>query len=343
MATLGRLAGIIAAAALLAACGVPNNAEGLLYRGERLAVVDMHLHTGKWDDMPPDFHFRLRESVPSGATWTMPFLSDVMLSTTSILRQLNAAGVSAAGVFAVYSPHTTGIATNELVSEFCDADPQRLYAFGSIRTDQWNLNGDEWLAKFESDLANLPHMVGVKLAHAHQQFRFDDERMYGIYEIAGRLGKPMYLHTSGSPNPGIRSEPPYNDPYYLEEAIRRYPDAVFILGHAGWDSLNKELTFLPAVIDLAQRYDNVYFEPGALGAERAAEKVDEFVVRVKEAGLASKLIYGSDGAQFPGYVSRHLENFVAAMERADYTVEETRLVLSDNFSRVFGLPSFTVQ
>lgn len=341
MTILQRLAVIATATALLAACG-SNPEPGVLYQGERLAVVDMHLHTGAWEDMPPDFHSRLRQSVPTGFKWTMPFLSDMMLSTSSILRQLDGAGISAAGMFAVYSPHTTGIATNELVSEFCDADPQRLYGFGSIRVDQWNIDGDEWLAKFESDLANLPHMVGVKLAHAHQQWRFDDERMNGIYEIAGRLGKPIYLHTSGSPNPGIRIEPPYNDPYYLEDAIRRYPDTIFILGHAGWDSLNKELAYLPAVIDLAQRYNNVYFEPGALGAERAEEKVDEFVRRVKEAGLASKMIYGSDGAQFPGYISRHLEHFVAAMERAGYTVEETRLVLADNFSRVFGLPPFRV-
>jgi predicted TIM-barrel fold metal-dependent hydrolase len=341
MRYLSRFAGVIAVAALITACG-GDPEPGVLVNGERLAVVDMHVHTGLWENMPPGFHKRLRESVPTGFKWSMPFMSDYMLSSSSILGQLDGAGISAAGMFAVYSPHTTGIAGNELISEFCANNPERLYGFASIRLDQWNLNGDEWLKKFESDLQNLPHMVGVKLAHAHQQARFDDERFDGIYEIAGRLGKPIYLHTSGSPNPGIRIEPPYNDPYYLERAIQAYPDTVFILGHAGWDSLNKELTYLDTVIDLSNRYDNVYFEPGALGAHRADEKVDEFVRRVKEGGVIHKMIYGSDGAQFPGYVKRHLEHFVAAMERADYTVEEMRLVLSDNFSRVFGLPKFEV-
>ena len=330
------------AAALLTACGGEPPEPGVLVNGERLAVVDMHLHTGSWDSMPPDFHSRLKESVPTGFKWTMPFMSDWMLSTGSILGQLDDAGISAAGMFAVYSPHTTGIATNEEVSAFCASSPQRLYGFASLRMDQWNVNGDEWLQKFESDLQNLPHMIGVKLAHAHQQVRFDDERFDGMYEIAGRLGKPIYLHTSGSPNPGIRIEPPYNDPYYLENAIQKYPDTIFILGHAGWDSLNKELTYLDAVIDLSRRYDNVYFEPGALGAERADERVDDFVRRVKEGGVLDKMIYGSDGAQFPGYVSRHLDHFVAAMQRANYTTEEMRMVLSDNFSRVFKLPKFEV-
>ena len=242
----------------------------------------------------------------------------------------------------MYSPHTTGIANNELVAEFCATNPERLYGFASIRLDQFNVNGQEWLEKFESDLQNLPNMIGVKLAHAHQQARFDDERFDGIYEIAGRLGKPIYLHTSGSPNPGIRIEPEYNDPYYLERVIQEYPDTIFILGHAGWDSLNKELTYLDAVIDLSRRYKNVYLEPGALGAERADEKVDEFVRRIKDGGVLEKVIYGSDGAQFPGYVKRHLEHYVAAMERNGYTVDEMRMVLSGNFSRVFGLPEFEV-
>jgi predicted TIM-barrel fold metal-dependent hydrolase len=100
------------------------------------------------------------------------------------------------------------------------------------------------------------------------------------------------------------------------------------------------LTYVDACIDLATRYDNVYMEPGALGAERAAEVLPDFVARIKAADMAHKLIYGSDGPQFPGYIRSHLENFVAAMAEAGYTTDEMRLILSDNFSRVFGLPKF---
>jgi predicted TIM-barrel fold metal-dependent hydrolase len=81
-------------------------------------------------------------------------------------------------------------------------------------------------------------------------------------------------------------------------------------------------------------------EPGALGAERAAEVLPDFVRRIKAAGVTDKLIYGSDGPQFPGYAGRHLEAFVIAMKDADYTVEEMRQILSDNFSTVFGTPKF---
>lgn len=325
--------------ALLTACGGARE-PGVEVDGERLAVVDVHMHTGTWDGSPPGFQARLSERVPSGFKWTMKLFTDWWLSADWILGQMDGAGISAGGVFAVYAPHTTGIATNEFVESIVAEDPERMFAFMSIRVDQWNLDSDEQLAQFERDLTERDHVIGVKLAHAHQQFRFDDPRFYKIYEIAGRLGKPIYLHTATSPNPGTRTEPPYTDPYYLEDAIRRYPDTVFILGHAGWDSYRKKLTYVDGCIDLAQRYDNVYMEPGALGATRAEEVLPDFVQRIKKGKVAHKLIYGSDGPQYPGYLTRHLDNFVAAMKDADYTKDDMRMILADNFSRVFDMPKF---
>jgi microsomal dipeptidase-like Zn-dependent dipeptidase len=55
------------------------------------------------------------------------------------------------------------------------------------------------------------------------------------------------------------------------------------------------------------------------------------------------MIYGSDGPQVPGYVKSHLERFVAGMQESGYSVDEMRAILSGNFSRVFGLPPFTVE
>jgi len=324
----------------LAGCSSPPDEPGVLVDGQRLAVVDVHLHTGEWDMSPPKFKERLGERVPTGFKWTMSILMDRWLTGQAILDQLDNAGIAAGGVFALYSPHTTGIATNEFVAEQIAVDPSRLYGFASLRVDQWNVDGYDQLRKLEDALVNLDNMVGIKLAHAHQQFRFDDERFYGIYEIAGRLGKPIYLHTATSPNPGTRLEPPYTDPYYLEDAIRRYPDTIFILGHSGWDTYHRKLTYVDACIDLAQRYENVYMEPGALGAERAAEVLPDFLGRIKAGKVAHKLIYGSDGPQFPGYVQSHLEAFVNGMAEAGFTVEEMKMILSDNFSRVFGLPEF---
>lgn len=327
----------------LAACARPPDQPGVVVDGQRLAVVDMHLHTGTWEGMTPRFQARVSERVPGFLKWIMPYVTPYTIGGQAILRELDNAGVSAGGVFALYSPHSTGLAPNELVEEEIALNPKRLYGFASLRVDQWNIDGPQQLAKLESDLVNLDNFVGIKLAHAHQQFRFDDERFYGIYEVAARLHKPLYLHTGTSPNPGTRLEPPYADPAYLEEAIRRYPEAVFILGHTGYDSEGKALTYTDSALRLAQTYPNVYLEPGAIGAERAANVIDDFFARVKAAGVIGKMIYGSDGPQQPGYVKGHLERFVAGMQRAGYTVDEQRAILSGNFCRVFGLPPIELE
>ena len=58
--------------------------------------------------------------------------------------------------------------------------------------------------------------------------------------------------------------------------------------------------------------------------------------------MIEKLLYGSDGPQFPGYVKSHLEAFVAGMQEAGYTTGEMRLILAGNFTRLFGLPPITL-
>ena len=64
-------------------------------------------------------------------------------------------------------------------------------------------------------------------------------------------------------------EPPYVDPLYLEESIKKYPGAIFIMGHSGYDSFLVKLTYLDSCIELAKKYENVYIEPGALGSQRS--------------------------------------------------------------------------
>jgi predicted TIM-barrel fold metal-dependent hydrolase len=304
---------------------------------EPVVVIDLHLHTGEWDRMPPAFQERVSERIPTGFKWTAGPFANWMLSIDTILSQLESAGIWGGGLFALYSPHTTGNAPNAYVASRVAEANGRLWGFASIRVDDWNNNSAAELAAFEQSFADHPELVGIKLAHAHQQFRLDDERFYPIYEIAGRLGKPMYLHTGTSPNPGTRYEPEYSDPAYLEEAIQKYPEAIFILGHTGYDSKDKALTYTSSAIRLAQQYANVYVEPGALGATRAENLIDDFVVRMKESNILHKVIYGSDGVQFPGYVTLHLENYVAAMQRNGYTVAEMKTVLAENFAKLFNV------
>ncbi len=129
------------------ACSDKPDQMGISVDGERLAVVDMHLHTGTWDGSPPRFQQRLSGRVPTGFKWTMKLFMDNNLKGESILGQLDNAGISGGAVYALWSPATTGIATHEYVAEQVAVAPDRLFGFASLRVDHWNQDGPEQLQK----------------------------------------------------------------------------------------------------------------------------------------------------------------------------------------------------
>ena len=309
---------------------------GFTIDGVDIDIIDMHLHTGTWEALTEPYKERYSERVPKPFKFLMENLLGNGLTSEGILKQMDNAGIRRGGVFAVYSPDTTGIANNEFLYQQIKDQPERMFGFYSIRTDHWNIDATKELEKLESDLIKYK-ATGIKLAHAHQQMRLDDKRFDGIYEIAGRLNKPIYIHTGTSPNPYTRREPPYVDPVYLEESIIKYPQTKFILGHSGYDSFLIQLTYLESCIQLAKKYGNVYFEPGALGARKASEVLPEYLKIIKKEGLIDRVIYGSDGPQFPGYTASHLENFVEAMKVNEYSAMEMKLILQSNFETLFNL------
>ncbi len=314
---------------------------GVEVEGQRLDVVDMHLHPGEWDNIPTSTQTFISSRFP----WPLSLLSrqvaESTLNAEGILSQMDAGGVRAAILFAVYAPRTVGITTNEFVIQEMRKSPKRLYGLASLRVDRWKTERETQLKVLETALKE-PGMIGIKLAHAHMHFRMDDPQYYGIYEIAGRLKKPVYLHTGTSPFPGTSQEPAYTNPSYLEDAIKKHPNAIFILGHLGYDFVNTKLGALDECIRLAKAYPNVYLEPSALGSagsDPQGVNLPEAMKKMREAGVIDRIIYGSDGPQSPGFVRNYLQRTIKAMQSNNYTLEEMRKVLSENFARVFQLPA----
>lgn len=310
---------------------------GVEIDGRTIPVVDMHLHPGEWHGVPAATQAFLAGRFPFPFNTNPGDLADGILSAEGIIEELDKAGVHGALLYAVYAPRTVGVATNELVQGYLDDEPDRFWGLASLRVDQWRNAAQEELDALEAALGH-PNMLGVKLAHAHMHFRMDDPAYFGIYELAGRLGKPVYLHTGTSPFPGTSRDAPYTDPVYIEGAIEAYPDTIFILGHLGFDFIEREHRGLEACIDLAQRFENVYLEPSALGSpggDPDGEKLRTAMRRMREAGVVDRIIYGSDGPQGPGFVEEYLERTVEAMKDTGYTADEMEAVLSGNFLRVF--------
>ena len=312
---------------------------GVSYREQTLPLVDMHLHTGEWQDIPPGTRSFLAERFPFPLGLNPEGTAAGVLSGEGVLEELDKAGASQGVLLAVYAPLSVGITTNETVIERIAADPERLYGMASLRVDRWAQDRDQELAALDAALEH-PNMIGVKLAHAHQHFRMDDADYFGIYEVAAAHAAPVYLHTGPSPFPGTSQDPPYTDPAYLEAAIVAYPDTVFILGHMGFDFLEHQHGTLETCLSLASRYDNVFLEPSAFGSNSGdPEQVHllHALQRVREEGLTDRLIYGSDGPQSPGFARTYAERTLYALDQADWSVDEAEAALSGNYARVYGV------
>lgn len=313
---------------------------GFEVMGERVPVVDMHLHPGDWDLVPPATQAYLASRFPFPFNLNPAALAESTLSAEGIKAQLDGAGASIGVLLAVYAPRTVGVAPNELVMGQLDAFPERFRGLASLSIDTWSEDEDDELERLR-DALMVPGMIGVKLAHAHQHFRMDDPRYYSIYEVAGEMNAPVYLHTGTSPFPGTAQEPAYTNPAYLEEAIALYPNTDFILGHLGHDFITQEIKNLDVCIDLAQRYDNVFLEPSALGSagsDPTGRNLIDSMAAMLDGDVVDRIIYGSDGPQSPGFVLDYLERTVSAMEASGYSLEDIKAVLAGNYARVFEEP-----
>lgn len=312
------------------------------YRGSKVSAVDMHLHTGLWDDLPESFQETLLETIPF--PFNCPLLAEpfvnILLSAYGIGSQLLCSRISRGVLFAVYAPDTTGLAENKFVKEQIEQWPNKFYGLASLPVDNWEENEEKALNLLRKYLAR-PEFIGVKMAHPHMKINFNDPRFYSIYGVAQEFSKPVFIHTGLAATEGSFTNPEATHPDFTEEFIQLYPDVTFILGHMGnkavFDGLDDPFD---ACFRLAGQYSNVYLEASALGSssnDPDGDILTSVYQDAKDLNLIDRMLYGSDGPQFPGYVQSYLQSTLSAMERADYTVHEAEQVLDKNFNELFGV------
>ncbi len=327
-----------AAAAVVASIAACNQG----YKGPKIPAalgpsIDAHLHTGEWKSIPPTTQTFIANAFPAALKPFVGSLVDSTLSSDGIIGQLDEAGLSAGVLFAVYAPKTVGVATNELVRDRVERDRTRLLGMASVSVEDWGAKKTSRLLELETALVAY-RLIGIKLAHPHVHVALDDRSYYGIYEVAERTGAPVFLHTGTSPQPGTSQDPHATDPGFLEDAIRTFPKVTFILGHVGYDFGKKDLGKLATCIDLARRYPNVVLEASALGSDASdptKQNLPKVLRAIRAAGLAGRLIHGSDGPQRPGFVGTYANRILETRQAEGYTTAEQKQVLGGTFLEVF--------
>ena len=363
-ATRGRR--LLVLAGLLVALGVAAEASAEIdLDGESVEVVDPHLHPGSFGQQPASAKEFILNQVPAFVRHYQAAASDRSLAPfaehVGIRDQTEAAGIDHTVLFAVYTHHTTGYYTNsELADALTDSrnetDDGEPWAMGlaSINFDDFT---DEGVAEKRLDAlasyfeAYPERFVGIKLAHAHQKVALDNSDYYGVYEVAAEKGVPVLLHTGFSPFPGTKKERRYYDPIFAESVISKYdgtgeePRVDFILSHAGQGDARS----VEHALELTEKYPNVWLEISALDRplliDEEGDKIEdgseepqykEVLAEIKRRDLVDRTIYASDGPQGTGKIKEYLNKIVDEMKAQDYTVEQMRAVLSENFWTLIG-------
>jgi len=335
--------------------------------GRTIEVVDMHLHPGRFSQMPVTAVDYLVDAAPGPARLFLPalftLLQDPYAGHIGILEQTTMAGVDHAVLLAVYTHHTSGYFTNEQL-EGVLTDPRNVsadtapgrstWAWGMVSVNFFDGYLDPGVAESRlqaaaSFLARRRDLfIGIKLAHAHQAVAFDDSRYLGVYDVAAQHGVPVLLHTGFSPFPNSQTDPAFYDPQGLEAVVTNYdgahglPRVTFVLAHTGQGDGRS----LEHSLALAQRHDNVYLELSALKRplliDESGQEVTQtdyqypyVLAEVKARGLVPRTLWSTDGPQYSGMVRRYLLLLVEGMKSAGYTVDEIAAVLSGNFYTLY--------
>jgi len=350
--------------AVLAASGAAY--AGIVVDGRNIEVVDMHLHPGRFSQMPASAVDYLSNAAPGPARLFLPALfmrlQNPYAEHIGIKEQNGMAGVDHAVLLTVYTQLTSGYFTNEQMEEVLtdprnvsgDTTPGRAnWAWGlaSINFEGYLEPGvaEARLAAVDSYLERLPDLfIGIKLAHTHQGVAFDDDRYWGIYDVAAKHSVPVLLHTGFSPFPNSQDEPRYYDPQYLESLVCDYdgthgkPRVVFILAHTGQGDARS----VEHALELAEAHENIYIDLSALKRPQLRDENGQSVTQteyqypyviaeVKKRGIVSRTMWSSDGPQYSGMERRYLGLLVEQMKSEGYTLDEIEAILSGNFYRLF--------
>lgn len=142
--------------------------------------------------------------------------------------------------------------------------------------------------------AGLP---GIKVHPEYQQFRFDEERLFPVWEKCEKLGLIVVTHAGWD----AMYEPPYHsDPESLAKFHRRFPGLRLVLAHLGgmamWDAVEKYLADMEVYLDLAM-VAREYITP-------------EQLTRIIRAHGAEKILFGTDS---PWYDQKKQLEFICSL------------------------------
>jgi len=185
-----------------------------------MKVIDFHIHVGdpvNWTPWVVEF-FKKNNPV---------YFNNIFneLTPEKVISYLRSQGVDRAVMLAEYAPKTSGVLTNEYISEFCKGHKE-LIPFGSIC-----LYDEKPLTEQAEEACSILKVRGFKMLPTYAHFYPNDEKLFPFYEQVQSWNLPVLFHTGTSLFKGSRVK--YGDPLFLDDVADSFPHMKIILEHGG--------------------------------------------------------------------------------------------------------------
>ncbi len=239
-----------------------------------------------------------------------------MISETSLLQQMDEAGIEKSILFSVQAPLL--FASNEFVAELCKKHPDRFIGYASVNVKEKDA------AKTLEDAITKQDLKGLKLHPPLQSFYPNDPMVWPVYKKADELGIPVVFHVGTTPF-GNMVKLKQADPLLIDDVANDFPNLKIILTHLG--TLWHNESFM-----VTEKHPNVYIDTAAYPYE-IEEILNEKVIR--RVG-ANKFIFGTDFPMpYEGKMHR-LKDFVDIIDKLHISPELREMIFYKNIEHILG-------
>lgn len=136
---------------------------------------------------------------------------------------------------------------------------EKLFILGSPQIIQ---RGSGEVAKYE-ELIKRGAVKGIKLFPGHDSYYPTDERCSPYYKLCEDLDIPVLFHTGE--NSGDRECSKWNDPKYIIDIAKNYPNLKIIIAHYFWPKIDY-------CYETTKGIPNIYFDIAAMADDEVTEK-----------------------------------------------------------------------
>lgn len=169
-------------------------------------------------------------------------------------------------------------------------------------------------------------IVGIKIFPGHDYHYPNDESLKPFWELCIKYKKPFVIHTGE--NSGDRECSKYNDPKYIVEIAKRYPDLKIVISHLFWPKVKY-------CVEITKEFSSISYDTSGLADEEVVLKTGKEEIKDSLEKLIKKynkkVLYGSD------YGMCSIKNHIELIYSLNISEEDRKRVFFMNTITIFDL------